>query len=213
MYTMTAAHKSLPLPTFARVTNLRNNRSIVVRINDRGPFVDDRLIDLSYAAAAKLDMLAAGTARVRVQALSSVPGETIRTVPDVASEPYKLPYKVPQPILSGPTVVQQPSPDVSGTTLAGTTLAQRAPSLTNGHYLQLGAFGNFDAAGEMKSRVDPALPVAVFVAKQSDSELYRVQAGPFATLERLTTIKQQLMSQFAIDAIPLLRDEASPICC
>lgn len=238
MYTMTAAHKSLPLPTFARVTNLRNNRSIVVRINDRGPFVDDRLIDLSYAAAAKLDMLAAGTARVRVQTLSGVPGETLQRAPERAPEPKPLPYKVPQPILSGPTVAQQAdpaplprysSPDRSGSASAGTTLALRAPassksslkgsknsltkSLTNGHYLQLGAFGNFDAAGEMKSRVDPALPVEVFVAKQSDSELYRVQAGPFATLERLTAIRQQLLTQFAIDAIPLLRDEASPICC
>ena len=75
MYAMTAAHKSIPLPTFARVTNLDNNRSIVVRINDRGPFVGDRLIDLSYAAAAKLDMLGKGTAHVRVVSLSGVPGE------------------------------------------------------------------------------------------------------------------------------------------
>jgi len=66
MFGMTAAHKSIPLPTYARVTNLANSRSVIVRINDRGPFVDDRLIDLSYAAAAKLDMLGTGTAKVRV---------------------------------------------------------------------------------------------------------------------------------------------------
>ena len=73
MYGMTAAHKTLPLPTYARVTNLRNGRSIVVRINDRGPFVANRLIDLSYTAAAKLDMLREGTTLVEVRALS--PGE------------------------------------------------------------------------------------------------------------------------------------------
>ena len=73
MYGMTAAHKTLPLPTYARVTNLRNGRSIVVRINDRGPFVANRLIDLSYTAAAKLDMLRDGTTLVEVRALS--PGE------------------------------------------------------------------------------------------------------------------------------------------
>jgi rare lipoprotein A len=78
MYAMTAAHKTLPLPTYARVTNLRNGRSIVVRINDRGPFVGNRLIDLSYTAAAKLDMLRDGTAFVEVQAMTpSGPPDTL----------------------------------------------------------------------------------------------------------------------------------------
>jgi len=70
MYQMTAAHKSLPLPTYARVRNLQNNRSIVVRINDRGPFVHNRIIDLSYAAATKLDMIRDGTGLVEVTAIS-----------------------------------------------------------------------------------------------------------------------------------------------
>lgn len=70
MYAMTAAHKTLPLPTYVRVRNLRNNRSIVVRVNDRGPFVDNRIIDLSYSAATKLGMLQAGTGLVEVTALS-----------------------------------------------------------------------------------------------------------------------------------------------
>jgi len=70
MYAMTAAHKTLPLPAYARVTNLRNGRSVVVRINDRGPFVGDRIIDLSYTAAWKLDMLRTGTAPVEVRVLS-----------------------------------------------------------------------------------------------------------------------------------------------
>ncbi|MFO1457461.1 MAG: septal ring lytic transglycosylase RlpA family protein, partial [Steroidobacteraceae bacterium] len=70
MYAMTAAHKTLPIPVFARVTNLRNGRSVVVRINDRGPFVADRLIDLSYTAAWKLDMLRNGTAPVEVRVLT-----------------------------------------------------------------------------------------------------------------------------------------------
>jgi rare lipoprotein A len=69
MYRMTAAHKRLPLPTYVRVTHLGNGRSVVVRDNDRGPFVEDRIIDLSYTAAAKLGMADAGTARVEVVAL------------------------------------------------------------------------------------------------------------------------------------------------
>lgn len=69
MYSMTAAHKTLPLPAYARVTNLKNGRSIVVRINDRGPFKSNRIIDLSYAAALKLDMVREGTTLVEVQAV------------------------------------------------------------------------------------------------------------------------------------------------
>jgi peptidoglycan lytic transglycosylase len=80
MYAMTAAHKTLPLPCYARVTNLRNGRSVVVRINDRGPFVANRLIDLSYSAAAKLDMIRDGTTLVEVRVLSaSVPDVLTRT--------------------------------------------------------------------------------------------------------------------------------------
>lgn len=70
MYEMTAAHKTLPLPSYVRVRNLRNNRSIIVRVNDRGPFVDNRLIDLSYAAAMRLDMVRDGTSLVEVTAIS-----------------------------------------------------------------------------------------------------------------------------------------------
>ena len=80
MYGMTAAHKTLPLPTYARVTNLKNGRSVVVRINDRGPFVANRLIDLSYTAAARLDMLREGTTLVEVRALTpGVPDELTRS--------------------------------------------------------------------------------------------------------------------------------------
>jgi rare lipoprotein A len=71
MYAMTAAHKTLPLPAYVRVTNLANGRSVVVRVNDRGPFVGNRIIDLSYTAAYKLDMLRQGTAFVEVEALTA----------------------------------------------------------------------------------------------------------------------------------------------
>ncbi len=75
MYKMTAAHKTLPLPTYAQVTNVRNGRSVIVKINDRGPFHDNRVIDLSYAAAKKLDIARAGTGLVEVRAIDpSAPG-------------------------------------------------------------------------------------------------------------------------------------------
>lgn len=73
MHLATAAHKTLPLPTYAEVTNLDNGRKVVVKINDRGPFKDDRIIDLSYGAALRLDMIGTGTARVEVRAIDTGP--------------------------------------------------------------------------------------------------------------------------------------------
>ena len=70
MYAMTAAHKTLPLPSFVEVRNLRNNKTVIVRVNDRGPFVSNRIIDLSYSAAIKLDMIGSGTSLVEVTAIS-----------------------------------------------------------------------------------------------------------------------------------------------
>lgn len=82
MYAFTAAHKSLPLPSYARVTNLENGRSVVVRVNDRGPFHEGRVIDLSYAAAVKLDIHRQGTGRVEVRGLA--PGEAPPQLASVA---------------------------------------------------------------------------------------------------------------------------------
>ena len=88
MYAMTAAHKSLPLPSYVRVRNLKNGKSIVVRVNDRGPFVDNRLIDLSYAAAVKLDMITAGTSLVEVTAISfDEPPAAQSAEPEIVNEP------------------------------------------------------------------------------------------------------------------------------
>lgn len=85
MFDLTAAHKSLPIPTYARVTNLENGRSIVVKVNDRGPFIGERIIDLSYAAAARLEMLEQGTTRVEVAAL-----EPYQYLPDLAARRAEL---------------------------------------------------------------------------------------------------------------------------
>lgn len=84
MYSMTAAHKSLPLPSYVRVTNQDNGRQVVVRVNDRGPFHEGRVIDLSYAAAARLDMLGKGTARVTLEALD--PRASLATASAVATD-------------------------------------------------------------------------------------------------------------------------------
>ena len=83
-YAMTAAHKSLPLPTYVRVTNLSNNKTVIVRVNDRGPFHEARIIDLSYAAAVKLGFVEKGTANVRIEAITPP-----RNTPDKVKLPGK----------------------------------------------------------------------------------------------------------------------------
>lgn len=85
MYAMTAAHKTLPLPAYVQVTNLRNGRSVVVRVNDRGPFKDGRIIDLSHTAASRLGMLRDGTAFVEVRALT--PGQGVADAPVASAAP------------------------------------------------------------------------------------------------------------------------------
>ncbi len=95
MYAMSAAHKTLPLPAYVRVTNLSNNRSVVLRVNDRGPFVGNRIIDLSYTAAYKLDMLRAGTAFVEVEAiepgsLGSLTAGVAPPAPPTLARPQRL---------------------------------------------------------------------------------------------------------------------------
>ncbi len=121
MYAFTAAHKSLPLPSFARVTNLENGRSVVVRVNDRGPFHEGRVIDLSYAAAVRLDIHRRGTGRVEVRALR--PGDT-GTLQAAAPTPTPAPAASAPP--SGMDALVQRLPDVPDAPAATATRAAAA---------------------------------------------------------------------------------------
>jgi rare lipoprotein A len=105
MYGMTAAHKTLPIPAYARVTNLSNGRSVVVRINDRGPFVGNRIIDLSYTAAHKLDMWRAGTAFVEVEVLT--PGAPADIARDLTAAVTSATPAAPTTGLTGPVLYLQ----------------------------------------------------------------------------------------------------------
>jgi rare lipoprotein A len=109
MYAFTAAHKTLPLPSFARVTNLANGRSVIVRVNDRGPFHDGRIIDLSYAAAVKLGVDRMGTARVEVQGL--MPGEDAHVGYDAVASAAATTTAAAPP--SSPVIATEPLPAAS----------------------------------------------------------------------------------------------------
>jgi rare lipoprotein A len=97
MHAMTAAHKTLPLPSYVRVVNIQNGRSIVVKVNDRGPFVGDRIIDLSFAAATKLGVIRPGTAEVEISVVSSVKSKNrpvVRAIPLVQKVAEDVPLFV-----------------------------------------------------------------------------------------------------------------------
>ena len=127
MYAFSAAHKTLPLPSFARVTNLDNGKSVIVRVNDRGPFHSGRLIDLSYAAATKLGYVSQGTARVEVRAL--MPGETgsvYASGKDDAAKPQPSPAPAKATTASSPMdrlVASVPAVPAAGKPGSGTTAA------------------------------------------------------------------------------------------
>ena len=130
MYGMTAAHKTLPLPAYVRVTNLQNGRSVVVRVNDRGPFVGNRIIDLSYSAAAKLDMLRNGTAMVEVRTIDpSAPPPVITasaTPTPGAAPPAAKALTIVAPAAAAPASSAPASSVPAGSTAAGSTPAAAA---------------------------------------------------------------------------------------
>ncbi|SDN87376.1 septal ring lytic transglycosylase RlpA family protein [Vreelandella arcis] len=163
MYKMSAAHRSLPLPTFARVTNERNGQSVIVRVNDRGPFHSEREIDLSYAAAARLDILDEGTGAVKVEAI------------DPAQWRAQHAGGTAQPAVA--------SSQASASTSASTSVnrAPQAPTQPNAAdsvYLQIAALGNAQAARQLQTQLNDALRHTVRV--QASDDVYRVQVGPVA---------------------------------
>ncbi|NBU26273.1 MAG: septal ring lytic transglycosylase RlpA family protein [Gammaproteobacteria bacterium] len=192
MYAMTAAHKTLPIPAFVRVTNLENGRSVVVRVNDRGPFVGDRIIDLSYTAAWKLDMLRAGTAKVEIRVLE--PGRTPPPPPVLAQAAVPTPTPVPTPA---------PVPVATPAALASPVIAA-APAASR--MLQVGAFGLRSNAEAMASRLQSAgiADAVVSEAAVAGRTVYRVRVGPVADAAQAADLAERLRAIGIPDARPAL---------
>lgn len=179
MYRVSAAHKSLPIPSFLRVTNLDNNRSIVVRVNDRGPFHGDRIVDLSYAAAVKLGFADRGTARVQLEAIT---GNELRGPVD--SGIPALPAIAADSASPEPAVAGNPAVERMAAALARIETAS-APA-NGGLYLQVGAFSIIGAAEDLSRRVRAHTTRPVFirsVALEERGVLHRVRIGPVSGSE------------------------------
>ena len=203
MYAMTAAHPTLPIPSYARIRNPANGREVLVRVNDRGPFVAGRIVDLSYAAAFKLDLLR-GVAPVELERITF---DEIRTgawrgggarfasaasAPGPAAPVTELASTTPR-AAAAPAAVDVPAKDVV------------FAAATRGFWVQLGAFRERDGAETFRRRVgadgesswlEPLL--AIF----GDASPYRVQAGPYASRDEADAVVQRARS--ALGIVPIV---------
>lgn len=180
MYAMTAAHRELPLPTYVAVENLDNGRQITVRINDRGPFARNRIIDLSYAAAAKLGMLDRGTAPVEIRTVKA--SKEARSAVDTAPVPAEA------------ARIDETTVATEGTdTRVGDTPGEGAVD----YYIQIGAFAERDNAYRMVGRAETAelaAPINVTEHRSSGERLYRVRVGPLAGVGAVDSVTADLVA-------------------
>jgi len=180
MYAMTAVHPTLPLPSYARVTNVATGKSVVVRVNDRGPFLHGRVIDLSYAAAHRVGIAAKGSGEVEVEAI--IPGDA----PILAAAP-PLP-----PVAAAPT-----------TATAAATPPEPPPAPISrdaaGFVVQLGAFQNFGNAQNFLAHVQAQLADARVEPKVRDvGGLYRVYVGPYPDRDEATRAAERITAAFGM---------------
>jgi rare lipoprotein A len=174
MFGMTAAHPTLPIPSYVRVTRPDTGKSVVVRVNDRGPFLHERLIDLSYAAAWKLGLVDNGSGNVVVEAV--LPGASA-PLPVAAAEP------APPPAENKPTVLVD--------------MADRS-----GHYLQLGAFASRDNAESLKAKLYRDLgDLGDKLVVRSAGSLHRLQLGPWADAGEARRVAEQLKIAFDLPSV------------
>ncbi|MFL2840473.1 MAG: septal ring lytic transglycosylase RlpA family protein [Pseudohongiellaceae bacterium] len=180
MFTLTAAHKSLPIPSFVKVTSLDNGKSVVVRVNDRGPFHKDRIIDLSYAAAAKLDYAEIGTARVHLEALTpwlETPSQEAEQEPTIV------------------LVANTYSTSVDQEEIAAER--QLIEENIGQEYLQLGAFSNLQSAENLVDTIIALTELPIFISSDHNTNanniLYRVRLGPLNETIQLDNLIQRII--------------------
>jgi rare lipoprotein A len=187
MYAMTAAHKTLPLPTYARVTNKKNGRSIIVRINDRGPFHENRIIDLSYAAATKLGIVTTGTGLVEVRAIDPRMQATKPAGTKTTNKPVK-----PKPVLpEGVVDVAEPASSVEIIEPSLPTAEEIEKEL--GIFVQLGAFRSQENAQKLRDKFAVHQLGQVSVKQQvfENESIHKVWIGPLDTVEQAdNTVKK-----------------------
>ncbi len=174
MYAMTAAHPTLPLPSYARVTNVATGKSVVVRVNDRGPFHPGRVIDLSYAAAYRIGIAQKGSGQVEVESI--------------------IPSDAPPQIAVAPLPPLAVAEAASGTPMA---VGQEAGAFV----VQLGAFANnANAQAFVENVANQVAPLGVQTRVRQDGGLFRVSVGPYATRDEATRMATRLRDALGLDS-------------
>lgn len=207
---LTAAHRTLPMPSLARVTNLDNGRAIVVRINDRGPYARGRIIDVSQRASQLLGFEKQGTAKVRVQVLadeSKAIAEAMRrygTEPKMAA--YQQPAAQPAPPQAQPqqAVEAQPLPTLA-TVKPVPEYVQVPVTNTGSIYVQAGAFTRPDNATRLKDKLSRLGSVNIAQAVVKGTQYYRVRIGPVATVAEADALLTRVLRSGA-DAARIIVD-------
>ncbi len=223
MNEMTAAHKTLQIPALVRVTNLENGRSIVLKINDRGPYVHGRIIDVSRRSAQLLGFEGKGTAPVRVTVLSDesralaarlksgralARNESPITVTDLPKQVVSTSNLPPPPgaqaaaptqtaALPRPTPTAAPSTPLPETQVG--TMSYSAPQKTD-IFIQAGAFSQFDNANRVKARLNSVGKVQVSSVLVNGRDLFRVRVGPMASVETADRVLEQVIGAGYPDA-------------
>lgn len=202
MYAMTAAHPTLPIPSYVRVTRVSTGKTVVLRVNDRGPFIASRVIDLSYVAAYKLGVLAPGSAEVIVERIMP---EEIRGWRAQASTAAPPPATASAPMVTPPTQTTapatppampapEPARSQAGVAIAASNIEVSTAS-PGGFYLQAGAFSDparaQSMAADLTGKVPPDLGATIKI-EQNSSNLYRVRIGPFTNREAASQASERL---------------------
>ncbi len=206
MFAMTAAHKELPLPTYARVTNLENGRSVVVKINDRGPFHANRVIDLSWVAASKLRITAKGTGLVEVRAIDPTDPEALPPPQLDTGTRYASAQPAPaaEPVVAKATpAARLPAGKPAGPAPAAPVAVAAAPrpeapvaSPGPRMFIQVGAFSSRENADRLKTRVAKDLRRAVRVDTDqvNGKAFHRVRVGPVESVDEADLLVARLES-------------------
>jgi rare lipoprotein A len=200
MYGLTAAHRTLPIPSYARVTDVRTGKAVIVRVNDRGPFHSSRVMDLSYAAAVKLGIASRGSAEIEVERLTfedirtgawqrgadeaSPPLASAATMPP-ADEPVAMPALAPLPVAQPVAAAMAPLATLPPPTRAFTPFAK-------GFWVQLAALGKRDGVDRLQQRVATELQhLQPLLAVYHEAALFKLQVGPYGSREEAVAAADQ----------------------
>jgi rare lipoprotein A len=214
---VTAAHPTLPLPSLVRVVNLSNRRELVVRVNDRGPFVGDRIIDLSQEAARQLGFEGQGLAQVRVQFVRLADADGVPPRPTIrragAPPAERIPAPVPQLVAEAPAPARTRAPLPEAPAQALPQLVASAPALCHARFIQVGAFAEPVRARRVAAQLHARQAVPVSLAPPAADHLARVRLGPIADPAAVAAMLDRVKRSGFTEAFVVGLDRNAPTDC